>query len=279
MFNIIPFVLIIISLAIIMVIISRKFAVLANLDLDTIQAEREAKFKEQIIGTRFKRSFYKHQARLSRSLMPAIEAVRNLFRWLYKKLSEYREEYKREKIVKREEGSSNMIKRLFSEAEDLLKNDNLEAAEKKFIEIIGFDSKNIEAFKNLGEIYFEKKNYNEARETFGHVLRLTEKEIGEIEMEGGAEDKESVNELLASVYFDLALLEKESANFEESIKNIDSALKIRSNSPRFLDTKVGISIIKKDKTLALEAYNKLAEVNPENQKLDELKKQIDEISV
>lgn len=277
MFDIIPFALIVVSLAIIMIIVSRKFTVLANLDLDTIQAEREAKFKEQIISNRFKRTFYMHQAKILRSILPAIGLIRNLFQSGYQKLSEYREEYKKEKTAKKEIDSTNIVNRLFVEVEDLLKDENLDAAEKKLIEIIGFDSKNAKAFKSLGEIYFEKKNYNEARETFGHVLRLLEKEVENVSSGGDNSEKEANSEILASIYFDLSLIEKESGNYGESIKNIDDALRIRPNNPRYLDTKIGISIIKKDKILALDAYEKLAEANPENQKLEDLKKQINDI--
>jgi hypothetical protein len=41
--------------------------------------------------------------------------------------------------------------------------------------------------------------------------------------------------------------------------------------------KLRISIMLKDKITALEAFEKLLDVNPENQKLIDFKKQIDEI--
>ena len=46
MFNIIPLVLILLSLGVIIIIVLRKFAVLANLDVDSIPAEREARVRD-----------------------------------------------------------------------------------------------------------------------------------------------------------------------------------------------------------------------------------------
>src|SRR3989339_428113 len=192
MFNIIPLILILVSLVIIIFLIIKKFSVLANLDIDTIQAERE---------------------------------------------------------------------------EELKKNGDSDAAEKKLIEIIGIDSKNLKAFRELGNLYLSRRDFNEAKQTFEHVIKLFEKEGG------GAQDFVK----LSDIYFDLASVSRAIESWDNVILNLDKALEIEPNNPRYLDTKLEISIIKKDKKQAQETYKKLAEVNPENQKLNELKKQIDEL--
>jgi len=91
MFNIIPLILILLGLAAIIVIVVRKFSILANLDIDNIPAEREAKFKEQIIGKRMKRNFLKYYSRLARIIGPLGEAIGNLFKWLHERLLEFKE--------------------------------------------------------------------------------------------------------------------------------------------------------------------------------------------
>ena len=60
MFNIIPLLLILLSFGVIIYIVVKKFSILANLDVDSIPAEREAKFKEKIINdvTSFLKSQY-----------------------------------------------------------------------------------------------------------------------------------------------------------------------------------------------------------------------------
>ena len=45
---------------------------------------------------------------------------------------------------------------------------------KEYIEIIKHDSQNLKAFKGLGNLYMDKKQFREAKQTFEHVLRLVE---------------------------------------------------------------------------------------------------------
>ena len=94
MFNITPLIIILISLATIIVIVVRKFSVLANIDVETIQAEREQMVKEHIISTRFKRNFYKYYSRLMRILRPIGQLIAKGGKAFYKKLLEYRDNYK-----------------------------------------------------------------------------------------------------------------------------------------------------------------------------------------
>lgn len=258
MFNIIPLILILISLSIIIIIISRKFSVLANVDVENIPKEKEAKFKERIISGRLKRNITMKFSKAFRFIKPALISIANFFKWLYGKLLEIKDSYKSEEAPK-EEKQEDKIDNLAEEANSLIKEEKLDEAEKKLIQVINLDNKNIEAFIILGRLYFRRKNYEEAKQTLEHVLKL--------EQGDGAE-----------VYFDLALVGKETENFEEAVLNLRKALEIEPNNPRYLDTMLDIGIINKDKDLAAEAYKKLKSANPDNQKLEELKKQIDELS-
>jgi len=51
----------------------------------------------------------------------------------------------------------------------------LSEAEKKFIEIISLDPKNLKAYKGLGQVYLELKEYKQAEQTFMFVLQLEKK--------------------------------------------------------------------------------------------------------
>ena len=258
MYNIIPLILILLSIGVIVFITVRKFPVLSNVDVENIPEEKEKRFKEKIISNRLKRGVFKWSSRFIRLLGPIWQAIGNFFKWLMGKLHEIKEGYKSEPILKGS-GALGKINELFEEAEDLMRKSDYEGEEKKLIEIINLDNKNVEAFKRLGSLYFERKSFNEAAETFKHVLKLTEGKDSEI-------------------YFDLSLAGKEMGDLVNALANINSALELEPNNPRYLDTLLDISIINKDKVLAFKAHKKLKEVNQENQKLSELKKQIDELS-
>ncbi|MFH1661849.1 MAG: tetratricopeptide repeat protein [Candidatus Falkowbacteria bacterium] len=267
MYNIIPLILILISLGVIIMIIIKKMPVLANLDLENIPAEKQAKIKEKIISDRVKRIFFQHSSKIEKMLKPIANLVSVFFRWLHEKLHKLKEDYKKKPVLS-DIDTSKKIDLFFSEAEDFKKKNELEEAEKKYIEIIGLDSKNIKAFKLLAQIYFEKKEYGEAKQIFEHVLKL--KEDASATLSTGDLD-------VSQNYFDLALVCQAMNNIDEAEENIKKALKIESNNPRYLDTALEIGIIKKDKDLATDAYEKLIKANPENEKLEKLKEKIDEL--
>lgn len=273
MYNIIPLILILISLAIIINIVVRKFSVLAALDIDTIQSERETKFKEQIISNRLKRNYLKTYSKIMKVLRPIGHGIGSSFSYLYKKLLDFKENYNKEMTPKINEQEK--VIKLYAEAEDFMKKEEFDEAEKRYIEIIGLDSKNVKAFRSLGKLYFERKDFHEAKQTLGHVLKLLEKNLENVSAPG--ENTGETSLLMASTYFDMALIVKATDNIDGCLEYINKALVLEPNNPRYLDTKVEISIIKKDKAGALDAYEKLKEANPENNKLEELKGKISEL--
>lgn len=282
--------LILISLSIIIVIVSRKFSALANLDVANIPAEKEAKFKARIISNRLKRNIIKYWSKSSRFLSPLGLSTGNYLksrlRKLYQAKSDYQAKAKGESV-----SSEQKIEELFIQAEEFKKHDDLDSAENKYIAIIGLDSKNLKAFKDLGRVYFEKKQYEEAKQTFEHILKLkaddedTYENLASIAKEKGDLDEArddylksiNINKQNAQTHFSLALVYQAMAKWPEAIRSLKKALKIEPANPRYLDTMLEISIIVKDKALALSAYQKLFEANPENNKIAEFKKQIDEL--
>jgi tetratricopeptide (TPR) repeat protein len=262
MYNIIPLILILISLSVIIFIVVSKFSVLAGVDIENIPAEKEARTKERIISSRLKRNIFKWSSWIIKISRFFGEKLGILFRWLYNKLHELKESYGADMILPIAE-KEKKIGELSVEAEEMIDEKNYKEAEKRLIEIIGLDSQNIEAFKNLGSLYFENKNYEDARQTFGHILKL---------IKDGEDDNET-----AEINFELALVNRADGRLEDALREIKESLKVIPNNPRYLDTMAEISIMKKDKASALDAYKKLEKVNPENQKLEDLKKQIDEL--
>ena len=273
MFNIIPLILILVGLAVIIVIVVRKFSMLANLDVENIPAEREARFKEQIIGKRIERNLLKYYSRLSRISGPLAGAIGNFSKWIYGRLLEFRENYNKEELKTGGVGGEELVSRLFLEAEELIKKDSSEEAEKRYIDVIAVDSKNVKAFRGLGQLYYNRKNYSEATQTLEHVLKLLEKKHENPE----ENKKDEINTQLASVYFDLAQISRSGENYTQAAVNLDKALAIEPNNPRFLDAKLELAIINKDKIAALDAYEHLMKVNPENQKLANFKQEIDKL--
>lgn len=287
MYNIIPLILILLSLGTIIYITIRKFPAMANLDVANIPAEKEAKFKERIISGRLKRGILKWYSRLNRFFRPANRAIATGFKWFYAKLIELKDSYKTDKTLPPEDLERRVVQ-LFEEAEEMRRLDDIVGAEKRLIEIIGLDAKNLKAFRALAALYFEKKDFEEAKETFKYILKLKEGDeeaydgLARIAKESGdltlAKDEYlaslNFNSRRGQTYYDLALVFEAMKNFEEALASLEKALEIEPANPRYLDTAIRISIIIKNKNAAGEYFEALAKANPENQKLAEIEAEI-----
>lgn len=256
-----------ICLAGILFIIARKFSVLANIDVNEIQTEKNALLKQQIIANQLRRRFSHVSLLFAKILKPFSRFLRNSFDGLYDSLNAWqRNQANKEAALDNE--VDKRIETLLFEAEELVKNDRLEAAEKKYIEIIGLDAKNFRAFKELGDVYYRRENLNEAKQTFEHALNLRRKATGG--------DKETATKDLevAQTHYALALVFEETGELAKAVTQLKRALRIEQNSPRYLDRLIEVSILKKDKIGALDAVSRLENANPENQKLGQFKERI-----
>lgn len=263
-------ILFVIGLVGLLIIVGRKFSVLANIEVAEIQSEKNAQLKQQIIANQLKRRFSKIGLLSARILKPFSRFLRNSFDWLYDKLNNWqRTQVNREAVLGQE--ISKRVDILLFEAEELAREARFDAAEKKYIEIIGLDPKNFRAFKDLGEVYLSNQNLNEAKQTFEHALRLKktlEKEVPKVK---GVSPKDLET---SQVYFLLSRVFEESNDLPKTIAYLKRALKIEKHNPRYLDRLIEVSILNKDKITALEAYSDLEQTNPENQKLANFKERI-----
>ncbi len=266
MFTVISLIVIGLAVVVIATIFVKKFPALAILDAANIPGEKEAKFKEQIIKARVERDmarwsgfFGRIWLWLSSSLHSSLKSQQES---LKKIKTNYQASIKMPWLEKQKK-----IKELLVIAEDSLKKEDIKAAEAKLLEVIGLDQKNLGAFFQLGELYEAQKKWSEASETLNYALRLAKQRHP---------DKDESGEVsLQKIYFSLAEVEKAAGNIEAALENIREALEIEPNNPRYLDLILDLSIIRKDKELALECWQRLASANPDNNKLGELKEVIE----
>lgn len=258
---IIPLVIIFASLMAIMVIVARKFSALANLDVDTIPAEKEAKFKEQLVESRLSRNMARASSRLIWGANNIWGRFLSLFSGLTSKLDNLKKEYESSEELG-EEQKKKEAEKLLNSISEMDPRDDFSDIEKALIEAIGLDSRNIEAFKELGELYHKNKRYEEAEQSLEHTLKL----LGD----------EEVSEQ-ADVYFDLALVAADIGDPQKADERIRKAVKLSPNNPRFLDAMLEISIMNKDKMSAREALDRLKQANPDNKKIEERESKLEEL--
>jgi len=268
MLTIISWSLIIISLLVILAVVLKKFPALAILNVADMPGEKEAKFKEQIMETRVRRDLHSISGFFGRIWLFFTKRFSQSLKERQNQLKKLRTNYTATLRMPWQE-KQKKIRELSISAQEALKKEDEKSAEEKLVEIVSLDSKNLDAFFQLANLYQGQKKWPEARETYEYALRLSrqakidEGEVGEI--------------TLQEIYFSLADTEKEAGDLEAALENVREALELEANNPRYLDLILDLSIMRKDKELAEESWARLAAVNPENNKLMEWREKIENL--
>jgi tetratricopeptide (TPR) repeat protein len=259
--DIIALVLLVVSSVVLLVIIFRKFSILATIDVDTVPQERLEQKKDDIIEMRLRRKFEWLRDKLLIIIRPLIKITGDFFRFVYRKALELEKNYQEKSQSKSDKSATNQQKvlALMSEGEALIKDEEFAQAEKKFIQVISMDHMNIAAYDNLGKTYTGQKDYEHAIEALQHALKL--------------DDRNSL------IHHDLGMVYKDIGDLEKAKMYVKKAVKIDPNNPKYLDCLIEISILHKDRYTAQEAFGTLKRVNPENQKLPDIEKQISDMRI
>ncbi|PIR78718.1 MAG: hypothetical protein COU28_00100 [Candidatus Magasanikbacteria bacterium CG10_big_fil_rev_8_21_14_0_10_36_16] len=299
MFNILPFVLIVLSLVIIVFVIVRKYPQLLLLDVDTLPEMKTARSKNKLIMRKSEQREKQYYANFKNKLTPFVKLLKKIqlaFRILVGKIERKVGENNkivngssitREKIKEKVIASKDLVK----DAQNDLQQEDYPTAEKKFLASLKYDPKNKEAYRGLATVYYAQNQIEEAKETYNFLLQLDPDDedanvkLGEICEEEGNKEK-------AVEYYQQAVLTNPNnperflkiydllfylKHYETAMEAIQQALDIEPQNPRYVDNFIETSIILKRKDLAEEGYKQLRMINPDNQKLEVFRQRIDEI--
>lgn len=282
------------SLLVILAVVVRKFPLLSAIDTKTVPQEKENIVKNVLLEQRLKRKMTSLGARVKKNLSPVVGQVAGQLKsWSHQIIvleKKYRE--KRNKIpltLEEKDEAAQRIKILIKEAEELLNREEFKKGEAKCIEIISLDKNNLEAYHLLADIYIGLKDYEHAKEIFSFLIKLNEKDdrafsgLGLIASSLGnlqeARDdfltSINLNNKTAAYQIDLARVYQALGNTDKALNCCQEALRLEPKNPKNLHNLLQICLEAKNKGLALITFDKLKAANPENQKLEDLKKQID----
>lgn len=293
----------IIGIAGIVWIVSRKFLSLSLIDVEK-NAPKAKKLKNAIIASRFHRLLQEKGKKPKETFKNISARIKQSFDRAMDKLLEI--ESKTEKAVIAKTGSAKPEKAkpavktnkaeskifdLLEEARRSSKGDNWKQAEGKYIEVIKIDSKNKDAYRGLAQLYLDNNKNAEARQILEFLLKLGAEDAETyINFANLAWEEDSLDE--AKIYYlkalsldgskviarvNLGLVFSELGDKESAMQQFRAAFELEPNNPRYLDLLLESSIKVGDKDLARKALQNLKEVNPENQKIDDFKKRINEM--
>ncbi|MCC6639273.1 hypothetical protein IT409_01795 [Candidatus Falkowbacteria bacterium] len=258
MFNIIPFIIIIASLFVILIIILRKFPQLARIDTTSSISALASRTKNKILGERLLRKTDKLTSWFKEMSGKMSEAMKEKVEEVNVALEEKKEEIEREQLKEMlvtqedEEKKEEIIEEQLEQAQEL-SDDNFEKAEQKYIDILTADPKNVDAYMGLGSLYVDNGKFAEASQTFSYAAKLAPQS--------------------AEPEFALADLFEKQAQHDQALAHAQKAVSLEQN-PRFITQLIEIAIVAGNKQVAADAIALLEEVNPENGAIEEYKEQV-----
>jgi tetratricopeptide (TPR) repeat protein len=295
-YSLIPFVLILLSLATMIIIVVRKFPQLALLDVDNIPAVKEEKKKEEFLKKRVEeKATNLKRFGLKKVFLPfgiffkQIQKAFRLYVGRVERLVAKESVAQDNPAVKIKDGEE--IKNLLRDGDYFLTNGDFNSAENKYIAAVRIDPKSFLAYKGLGEVYTRLGQLDQAVETYKFLLQLNAADdniyvkLGDL-MEQKGDLNEAINNyekaiLLndqnASRFIRIADLLKALRQNQTALEAVKQAVEIEPNNPKYLDNLIELAILVDNKKLAEDTYRELRMVNPENQKLAVLKEKIDKI--
>lgn len=287
-------IIIIISLGIIIFIIIKKFSKLALIDVENALSQKQGEVKRKIIEERLKRNLSEITGKSYKYLKPLIIKLGEILKKFLNKIIELEEEYRlrvlnlrlKDKIFK-----DQRISHLLNEAENLKKEEKYELAEKKYIEIIKIDQFYLDAYKGLVDLYYQTKDYDHAKETLEYALKIGTNDdflysqramisMARGDLKKAEEDllySLNLNNQNAANYFELSNIYLHLEDYQKALVAAKKSISLEENNPKYLDLLLEVSLLVKDKVLAKETWEKLKNVNPENQKLADFKDRIEKI--
>ena len=272
----IPGIVVLLAIIIIAIIVMRHFPQAAAIDVESLPAEKEAAMKAALMERRFKRKILEFKNKFQPLFRKLGQGLQLFWKKLHARVAQLEQRYRTKSDVMSSEQQQDVkqkIKQLISEAEKFGDQENFSDAEEKYIEVLSWDPKNMDAFFGLASVYFEQKNYDQAQATFLHLLRLASaQKLGEEKL---SKFSTPVNETkINEAHFDYAICLQRLEKVKDAIEEVKQLLERDSNNPKYLDKMVELSIVLKNRTEAFKAWHKLKEVNPENQKLASFEEQI-----
>ncbi|MDO8571448.1 MAG: hypothetical protein Q7R79_02115 [bacterium] len=269
--SIISFLILIGSLAIIIKIIAGRWSALVALDVDMLPSERDARTKKKIVSERLRRHMISLKLKIGMASSPMVEALGKKFDFLIMRVQNLQEARYQKKITQAQtKAISNdltPVEKLLTEADDYYEKGELEKAERRYIDAIAIDVKNLKPYKGLAALYLAEREWDQAREVLEYLCVQLRELIATPTEDSGEQASFSVRlaenlEQLAQTYLHLD-------RHDDARSSLESALDLQPQNPKFLDATLELYIILGKQKEARGVLKRLKEANPDNQKLED----------
>lgn len=284
-FNVIPVLLMFVSLAVIVTLVGRRLPEIAALKLDDIPEAHAAQKKRQLLVSRLEartqevaKKGWQKTAGWREKLLENIDVA-------YSRLQTMDRKYRRndDKLTKVE-----VVRDVLSEADLARSLNEWRQAEQLYLDVVREDHRNLAAYIGLGHTYLGLEQLADAKESFAYAAKL------------GVSDSE-VFASLAGVCDDLGQVEEAEIAYREAVRLspdhseyqlalgdllfnhgdagramlvFEELVQKEPANPRLLDRLIESAISSNNKKTATASLRKLKKVNQDNQKIADFEERI-----
>lgn len=283
--NIISIAILIVSSIGLFILISRKFSVLASIDVESLPVERDRAVKDRIIKDRIRRHITNLQSifKIVAEPLGAISLVaKRPFIIFYRWLLRVREQHKKHTIVGGARISlenaepQERIEILLAAAHKDIEIEDLDSAEKKYIDILALDMKMVPAYEGLARVYMLGKEWEQAREVLMCACKIVKERGRQVCDDPAAHENEELH--YAELLNDLASVHKKLGHAEAAWKCLKEAVDLQNSNPKFLDALIDIHVLLGQRLKAEKVLEQLRKANPDNNKIEEIEERIKTLS-
>lgn len=259
-FDLIPLIILFSGLAVIGLIVWRRWPYIAHLQVEQIPEHQHAETKRTILENRLKRRLKEVTNNLfSKYLSSHYQRSHGTMKKYWQELVR-REEAWRFKIFRHSHptAQAEQLDNGLKEVERLMQESNWLEAEKKILVLIRLSPQQVPYYRLLSQIYEQQKNWRDAAEALQYV----------IDKDGQAVEED---------YLYLGELYRQAGDHPRALTFFKKAYELDPRDPKNLDFLCEESILQNNLRLAEEALAVLREVNPENQKIPIFKERLKEL--
>ncbi len=252
---------IIAAMVLLAVLVRRKWKQLLLLDLAAMPKAKLRSKKYQLIQGRLERRATSILGVASGALAPIGKQIAEQVKRLYEAVVALERKYNLDQLMpqnqKDKEKTRQKIVQMLEEGASLFRDEKYTDAEQLFLDVIRVNDREVQAYEYLGEIYMQRREFEHAIETLEFAKTLS------------PEDDR--------IPFDLASIYQTRGELERAKRYLTESIELAPTNPKNIDALLRLAIDMKDLPVARDVLKRMKEVNPENQKIEELQATIKQI--
>lgn len=272
------------SVSIVICIVVPKMRMLSAINVNTLPVERNERTKDRIIYERMRRKIYDSLSFLNFALRPIGDFFLQFFKSIseaYQRLADSRQYNKKQWFnaqaqigdASNNERVEERIVEQIESAQKCADNDDFERAEQHYIEALSLNSTRLEPYRGLAKLYASQKEWQKAIEVLVFLMKLYRERIKTASETNGAQlELDCADDALQ-----LAEMYSALQRYDDAAKSLRKAVRLQPFNPKYLDQSIEVAIISKQKLKAEKFLSQLRKTNPDNQKIGEFERRLNEL--